>query len=275
MNPPGSADPPSSGSPHASSARPAQERRALWAGFAVSFVLHLLVLLVYAIGMGRFSPPDPALELPEPDRPHEGTEVVVILEVPEVDMAPVLETDLEEPEPDPDELEALEPDEAPPVVPPAVPDADEEEADEPSIAERLQPRMTDPRLWAPVDPHHTELTDQERAELLLRGMIQSWNDSVAVAAALSEGARDWTYTDDDGRRWGLSPGRIHLGDFSVPLPFSFTVPPGRWLEARERAWVLEDLARGAAAAEVRETWAERARVIRERMEAERSQGSAG
>jgi hypothetical protein len=145
-----------------------------------------------------------------------------------------------------------------------------EEAPDATIVERLQPRMLDPRLWAPVDPQHGEPTELERAELLLRGMIQSWNDSMAVAEALSDRARDWTYVDSDGRRWGLAPGRLYLGDFAIPLPLAFDVPASMREERSDRQWMTEDILRGAVSAEIRETWADRARVIRARMEAERA-----
>jgi len=141
-----------------------------------------------------------------------------------------------------------------------------------TVVERLQPSMGDPRLWAPVDREILALTDEERAELLLRGMIRTWNDSIAVAAALSGQATDWTYTDDEGRRWGLSPGRLHLGDFSIPLPFSFQIPPGRREALARRQWEIDDIERGAVSAQIRETWAERAREIRERMDRERRGG---
>ncbi len=267
MNPSGSPVFPSPGGPDAPKPSHSRERRALWVGLTSSIFLHILALIAYTVAMDQITASDPSVELRDPDPPHMGTEIVVVLELPDAELPPSPEEVPVDPEPDAPELEV--------VVPEDLPDSPVEDEEGLSLAERLQPQMTDPRLWAPVDPHHTELTDQERADLLLRGMIQSWNDSVAVAAALSEGARDWSYTDDDGRRWGLSPGRIHLGDFSIPLPFSFTVPPGRWMEARERAWILDDLNRGAASAEMRETWADRARVIRERMESERSPGSQG
>jgi hypothetical protein len=128
--------------------------------------------------------------------------------------------------------------------------------------------MGDPRLWAGVEKYFSELSELERAELLLHGMIRSWNDSVAVAAALANRGRDWTYTDSDGRRWGLASGRLYLGDFSIPL--SLDVPAGQRQTWAERQWIAQDLMQGAAAAEIRETWADRARAIRERLEAERA-----
>jgi hypothetical protein len=156
----------------------------------------------------------------------------------------------------------------------------EEIADEnlrPSVAERLLPQMVDPRLWAPVELVGVEMTDAERAELLLNGMIRSWNDSVAIALALSDRATDWTYTDGEGRRWGLSPGRLHLGDFSIPLPFSFSGSmEGTMLRRREldeQEWIRQDLLRGRIQGEIREVWIERTRAIRERMEAERLEAS--
>ena len=149
-------------------------------------------------------------------------------------------------------------------------DADDDGDDPLTIAERLQPRSVDPRLWAPIDEQYLELTEEERARLLIEGLIQTYNDSLAIAQALSERATDWTFTDDQGRRWGLSPGRLHLGDFSVPLP-AIETPRGRIESALARQFITDDLARAAVTAQIRDTWSERARAIRERLELERQQ----
>jgi hypothetical protein len=139
--------------------------------------------------------------------------------------------------------------------------------------------MVDPRLWAPVELVGVGLTEMERAELLLNGMIRSWNDSMAIALALSERATDWTYTDAEGRRWGLSPGRLHLGDFSIPLPFSFGGSMEqnmlRRRDLEELEWIRQDLQRARIQGEIQEVWVERARAIRERMEAERREATEG
>ena len=272
MNPTGPRSRPSSPDPVPPSPH-RRERRAFRTGLVVSALVHLLVIALYPLLTGTPGILGPEERPPEDRPPLDGTEVVAIRELPELPDEP------EEPEPLP------EPEEEPPPAAPADAVGEEDEEPEvepdpdaepgPSVAERLQPQMVDPRLWAPVDPQHTELTEAERAELLFRGMIRSWNDSMAVAAALREDARDWTYTDSDGQRWGLSPGRLHLGDFSIPLPFSFSPAPGQWQEQMERSWVLEDLARGRDAAIIRETWAERAREIRERMESERPSAAEG
>jgi hypothetical protein len=106
-------------------------------------------------------------------------------------------------------------------------------------------------------------------------MIRSWNDSVAVAVALSGEATDWTYTDEEGRRWGLSPGRLHLGDFSIPLPFSFQLPPGRRDEVMARGTGRSRTILRGAPPPRSGSWAERAREIRERMDEERARAGGG
>lgn len=229
-------------------------------GLAASFVLHLVAVGLYPLIMDYLAPEAVPLDPLDEERRPPGMEVVAMREVPDLpDPEPrvtVPDVDvpvphLEPDEPSPEELEVERP-ERPPTV-----------------AERLWPRLADPRIWVPMDPELTELTDLERAEILLRGQLESWNDSVAVAIAMRERAVDWTYTDDDGRRWGLSEGRLHLGDYSIPLPFVFQPPPGRRQEMNRRQWEIDELIRGASGAVIRETWAERAREIRRRMEEER------
>lgn len=275
MNPPGSrprSPPDSDSDPHGPQRR---ERRALQLGLGVSLLVHVLLVGLYGLegGTGTVVPQARA---PEALRsPETGLEVVELAEVDDPDETAEPEVPEVPPEPSAEE----------PALQPALPEVaaspdtvqaegseSEAEGDDLSLAERLQPRMRDPRLWAPLEREYTDLTDEERAQLLMRGMIQDWNDSVAVAVALAEEARDWTFTDDEGRRWGLGPGgRLHLGEFSVPIPFSIGVPPGRRDEWLERQQIRDDLARGAATAAIRETWAERARAIRQRLETERGQ----
>ncbi len=241
-------------------------------GLVASVLLHGIALVLYPVLMDRATPHAPPVA-PTPEDPFDRAIEILALR----ELAPEDEPEPPPEEPLPEEAEIPVPERpAPPLDPGEVPEPGEEEEEEvrrATAAERLQPTLGDARLWAPLDREYTDLSDEERAELLLRGMIRSWNDSVAVAAALSGRATDWTYTDDQGRRWGLSPGRLHLGDFSIPLPFSFEVPPpGRREALARRQWEIDDLTRGAAAAEIRETWAERAREIRERMDRERGGG---
>jgi len=256
-------------------------RRALALGIGISALLHVAIVVLYPglldrVPEGRVTPtPTPR------DLPVQGIEIVTFREVEDepvaVEEEPPPEIILELPEP----VDTEAPLALPTPVPPALPrpgegaQAAERDDRQRTAAERLRPQMGDPRIWAPLDRSFLDLTDEERAEIYLRGMIRSWNDSVAVAVALSGEATDWTYTDDQGRRWGLSPGRLHLGDFSIPLPLSFQLPPGRRDEVMRRDWEIQDILRGVASAEVRASWAERAREIRERMDEERARAGGG
>ena len=68
----------------------------------------------------------------------------------------------------------------------------------------------------------------------------------------------------------MSPGKLHLGDLTLPLPFAFGTPVGKRDEANRRVWEWEEIQRGAAAAAARESWKERAQAIRERRDRERA-----
>jgi hypothetical protein len=159
---------------------------------------------------------------------------------------------------------AAPPSTAPPDVPPAgVPGL-------PPVAERLRPGEADERLWR-IDEDLTVLSDQELARLLLIWTIEEMGDSALAAEARARAGTDWTYTDDEGKRWGISQGRLHLGDLTIPLPFFFSAPPGS--DAARRAWEDAEIARGAAAAVARSNMQDRIRAIRERRDREREEAT--
>lgn len=275
------------------------EKRALRWGLAISVAVHVVAILLYPVLLDRADPETRTAPERAPQDVMPGIEVIVMRDAPDsgeeepedpIEIPPEL-PDPDEPEPDPDPAAEPDPDGAPdpdaalprlpvdllgvlPEVPEVavLPSRDDEDL---TVGERLRPRPGDPRLWAWLDPEVGQLTDQERAELLLEGIIETWNDSVAVAAALSQQQSDWTYVDSEGRRWGLSPGRLHLGDFSVPLPVQFDVPAFHRDRVSRRDWEIQDILRQATTAEIRETWSERAREIRERMDAERDRARQG
>jgi len=253
------------------------ERRAILLGLGISFFLHIWAIWLYPGFMDRAPELVMAPALSPPDILLQGIEVVSVREVED---EPVAEEE-EQPPPEiifdlPEPLDASVPDALALPTRPVLPTPGTgavtrtEVEDRRTAAERLRPQMGDPRLWAPLERSLLDLSDVERAEIILRSMILDWSDSLAVAVALSGDATDWTFTDDEGRRWGLSPGRLHLGDFSIPLPLSFQVPPGRREEFARRDWEMRDILRGTASAEVRRSWAERAREIRQRMDEERA-----
>lgn len=243
-----------------------REQRARRIGLAISVVAHLLLIALYPL----FSIDPSTVTLSESEPPTdpilEGTEVIELVELEPEEPTPEPPT-VEEPVPEPQPAVAAAP--APRGADEPTESGDEEEENPATVAERMAPRLTEPRLWGPLEPGTTDLTDEERAQRLLAGMIQTWNDSVAVAAALTERMRDWTFTDDSGNRWGLADGRLYLGDFSVPIPLSLQAPAFQRDRIREWQTMLQDIQQGAITAQIRETWADRARVIRERLEAER------
>jgi len=234
----------------------------LAAGFLASAVFHLLVIVLYSLRVGEPGPGIPGVAAPR--QVPEGIEVIRLVEVP---------GDLPEPEAPPAAPERATPVVARPAPGPAPPAA-AAPGDEPvtvapglpPVAERLRPGEADERLWR-IDPDLSDLSDQELARLLLAWTIEEMGDSALAAEARARAGTDWTYTDDDGKKWGISQGRLHLGDLTIPLPFFFSPPPGS--DAARRAWEDAEIARGAAAAAARENMQDRVRAIRERRDRER------
>lgn len=245
--------------------------KALWVSLGISALLHILVILLYPSLLVRapsfFSPTyGPSAEPLSP----EGTRLVNLMELPEPPDQEMIPPE-EEPEPEvsqlPVEGERPGEEESPGGV-------QEEGAPAPTAAERLRPRAGDLRLWAPVDPEIIGLTEEELMRLLLLAELEDAADSMALAEELARRATDWTYTDDEGRRWGVSPGQLHLGDITLPLP-GFGASPWAREQGRDRLWEWDDIERGAARKGVQDIWKERAEAIRRRRDAERKPDTTG
>ena len=162
-----------------------------------------------------------------------------------------------------------------PAVNPGVPDVSDANrpgivAPGPTAAERLRPHLSDPRLWAPLDPDLNELTMEQRLELELAGRITEWQDSMSAVAEAQRALTDWTRTDAQGRKWGVSEGKLHLGGLTLPLPFSFGTPVGQRDAVARREWEWKEIQRGAQTGAMRDSWKERAQAIRERRDKERA-----
>lgn len=136
----------------------------------------------------------------------------------------------------------------------------------PTAADRLQVRVGDERLWSPLAADEiSEITMQQFLESDLAWRLGLWQDSAAMEDARQRRSTDWTWTDDDGGRWGVSPEGIHLGSVTLPLP---TFAPA-YGAARERAFIDQELARGTAQVLIWETLESRAEAIRRRRDAQR------
>lgn len=259
--PAGSAVPPSDRG--AGSRRPgAQHRHALRVGLAVSVVVHVIGLALYPSVVRMEVRQGPAMIVPAGGVPTlQGMEVVDIVAVDAVD--------------DPERPAA--PEEVRPVEGPAVrtgaPQLGEPGtglvAPGPTAAEQMRPNLQDRRIWAPLDPELVDLTPEQIEELQLRGRIAEWQDSLSEAERAARAGTDWTHTDGQGRKWGVSEGKLHLGDVTLPLPFSFGIPVGRRDEIRRSQWEWDEIERGAATGSTRSSWKERAQAIRERRDRER------
>jgi len=233
---------------------------------AISAVLHLLAISLYPSFFSGIPEADRAFG--DFNRPEEltGTELVNLRELP-TDPDPDSPTD-------PDEEPEVEPLDAPSVrLPPGLDrsrEADAPEEGRPGLtaAERLRPRGEVLRFWAPIDEDVTAPTQEQILRLRFAARLEALNDSAAAAAAEAAEAMDWTYTDDDGNKWGISPGQLHLGGITLPLP-AFGTAPGQSERARDRLWAWDEINRGEAAGIMRQSWRERDKAIRERMNAER------
>ncbi len=240
-------------------------RRVRWVAAAISVATHAIVILSYPHLQPGVAPPPTPLAAPAPASP-DGMRVVRLRALDEATPAPAPEL---EPEVVPAPEEApVSPDAAPGVV---VADVGAPEGDPRTAAERLRPFMNNPEVWRPIDPELLDLSLEDRARFEMAAVLNLWIDSITTAEAARVAAMDWTYTDADGGRWGFSPGRIHLGDITLPLPFNFGPNPSRINELRERDWEWMELERGAVAAAVEQSWRDRRRAIRARVDAERAE----
>lgn len=221
-------------------------RRRLAAGLLISALAHLVVLLA----TGRFLPEPPPFSRP-PLKTEPAPGGLVVVDVPETPAEPEPET----PRPEPEEPRPRRPEETEvvQVVPAPVPEAEgepaaEEEREPAEIEEeerltnarRLRPKFSDARLW--VDPRDPLLFGERlerfaRADSAVRAILREWLDSLRLTDEQRRRALDWTY-EKDGKRWGISPEGIHLGDITIPIPF-LLLPSGP--QRREFEQALRDL----------------------------------
>ena len=241
--------------PRRSRARRRGERHGIVTGLVVSGLAHLLLIVLYPF----FTAPYPTglpIPFPPPPAPEPGgMQVVQIVEVITPEAV------------DPTEPVEIEPPDAPEETP-EVPDFEEEQRVQfhryLTAAERLRLREGDPRLWRPIDPSLAAPSPEHLLETRLAIAIRDSNDSIAAAIEAELALTDWTHTDDEGKRWGVSPGKIHLGDITIPLPFGFGPPPDYNGDRSEMAFRIADINRAAGTAAVRKSWKERREVMKKR-----------
>ncbi|HET7273541.1 MAG TPA: hypothetical protein VFI91_00055 [Longimicrobiaceae bacterium] len=220
---------------------------------AASILVHAVVLLISPSFLRIGAPPGETESVYRPTQPSDALEMVAIdaSAVTRAPGSPVLSPAL------PAEPAAVSERDEPMRV--FVPRAGRPEPvegaapDEPAgdAAAALQPGFSDPRLWiTPRElPEAPEPTREEEYMAHLESRINAYNDSMGYAAARAADATDWTVTDSDGDRWGISPEGIHLGGFTIPralIPIPSTSTAEDAMEARERARRREEIQRQGA-----------------------------
>ncbi len=104
--------------------------------------------------------------------------------------------------------------------------------------------------------------------------MKEYNDSVAGAIADAERATDWTKKGKNGERWGVSPGQIHLGSITIPMPFAFSGPTGRREETAGRLRSFAEANAQAKRVETEQTFESRVKAMRARKDAQRDSARA-
>jgi hypothetical protein len=137
-----------------------------------------------------------------------------------------------------------------------------------TLGDRLTP-PADPILFGHVQP--APATGIAGVRERVAGSIQAINDSVAAEVAAAERATDWTVKDKDGKRWGVSPGKLHLGDITLPLPLAFATPPGRRDEMNARVRSYNEIEAQSSRAQIKDSFQERVKAIRARKDRERAE----
>jgi hypothetical protein len=242
------------------------DRRVNAIAAVASVVVHLVLVVLYASSGSAWGPLAATVSLQSSDAAAEGMQVVQIVEI-DAD-EPSAEAPIEEVE-----LEIEVPVEQPTIeaARPSGEILDEagEGLDPVHAAEVLRVRVTDARLWTVTRPDLLELTETERMRLRLAGRLEAWNDSVAAVREAEAAMLDWTTTDSEGNKWGVSPGKLHLGKMTLPLPFGFGPNPWQAEQYAKRQARDQDIQTHSTDVGVRESWRERAEAIRRRRDRER------
>jgi hypothetical protein len=242
-------------------------RQSMVGGFTVSVVLHCAFIVFYSLGIEEWYLGD-IVSAPETVAGSmEGIRVIRIVE-----------TDLIEEESE--VIEDLPQD--PILLVEMIPLELDQSGDENSVeaefelraSEILKIKNSDDRLWRKAQPEVFELNEVEIMELMLAGRLEIWVDSVYQAMEAENALTDWTKTDSEGKRWGVSPGRLHLGDVSIPLPVYFGQNSWQRERSTRKAWEDRDILNASRNIAIRSSWRERAEAIRRRKDRERENSVA-
>ncbi len=168
----------------------------------------------------------------------------------------------------------VQPDGVPTVLPPpgqAVTAPSTMSAPPRTAAERLLRTGTSP---VPLPGRPGAIPDavspQDAASARMFAGVKEINDSIAAALADADHSQDWVKKGKDGKKWGVSPGGIHIGSVTLPLPnFGFSGPPGRRDETAGKVRSFAESNAQAQRIEMEQTFESRVKAMRARKDAER------
>ncbi len=146
----------------------------------------------------------------------------------------------------------------------------------------IQPAFTDPRLWLPpssvVTAPDAPVTRADSLRVMLAVRATAYLDSIADLP-VDRRPGDWTF-EKDGKKYGVDPQWIRLGDFSIPTALLAALPLNVQANplARERGLQLNMMRseiQFQAARQARDDEFRAAvRALRERKERERKEAEA-
>jgi hypothetical protein len=253
--------------------------RILGWSLGLSAFLHLLLLLVPEVTIRIDPAPGPLAPSASAAADGFGLEMVVPIPSASAPERPPVEEREEEPLVRPTQLPQVRvPSAGPPggqAPPPETPQA--ARGDGGTVRDALGSGFSDSRLYIEPDEFpELRKTQHEQYMEHLQARIDAVNDSLGLAAARERRTSDWTYTDASGRKWGLSPDGLHLGDLTIDrkfLPLPAATGDNQSLEAeRERLRMREEIQNQEAQRERDETSAERRESMREDADARRQNG---
>ena len=147
----------------------------------------------------------------------------------------------------------------------------------------IRPSYTDPRLWLPAGPVVSApmrpLTRAESLQTLLADKIRMFNDS-AAAVPVERAPGDWTFTDKNGRKWGVDQKFIRLGKFSIPtavlgmLPLNVQANPVQLERQRAMNEMTREINDQAARYDRDQSFRAAVKALRERKDKERKEAAA-
>jgi len=139
----------------------------------------------------------------------------------------------------------------------------------------ITPSFSDPRLWLPPGPvMGAPRTQAQKLDSVLMARLQPHIDSMqAIAEHQGRAPGDWTF-NKDGKKWGMDPKNIYIGDHKIPTAILALLPLNKGanpITSNENKLFQEEhelIAHNAQAAMNEEEFNAAVKAIRERKQRE-------